>query len=197
MSSVARKLVERFYGEVWNEANERVAREILSDAFRFRGSLGPEKRGVDGFIEYMRSIHQALADYQCIIDGLVVDDDRVAARMTFKGRHQATFFGVEATGREIAWAGRRSFALNAVALPSCGSLAISTLSRRSLARVYRRGFRARRRNGPMTVPTIPVGTVLVCCITAGPGSVRRCPGSGAGRISASWDRHLPASSSPA
>lgn len=102
-------LVERFYYEVWNNADERVACEILSDDFRFRGSLGPEKRGSDGFIEYMRSIHQALADYRCIIDGIVVDDEQVAARMTFKGRHQATFFGVEATGREIAWAGAAFF----------------------------------------------------------------------------------------
>lgn len=109
MSPVARTLVERFYHEVWNEADELVAREILATDFRFRGSLGPEKRGVDGFIDYMRSIHRALADYQCIIVDLVVDDCRVAARMTFKGRHQETFFGVEATGRQIAWAGAAFF----------------------------------------------------------------------------------------
>ena len=40
-----RKLVERFYNELWNGANERVAHEILSENFKFRGSLGVEKQG--------------------------------------------------------------------------------------------------------------------------------------------------------
>ena len=39
MTTVAQKLVERFYFEVWNQANEHVAREILHREFRFRGSL--------------------------------------------------------------------------------------------------------------------------------------------------------------
>ena len=109
MPPVTQVLVERFYYEVWNEADERVACEILADDVRFRGSLGQDKRGTDGFIAYMRSIHQALGNYQCIIDDLVVDEDRAAARMTFKGRHQAAFFGIAAKGREIAWAGAAFF----------------------------------------------------------------------------------------
>jgi hypothetical protein len=48
-------LVERFYYQVWNRANENAAREILHAEFRFRGSLGPERCGPDGFIEYLRS----------------------------------------------------------------------------------------------------------------------------------------------
>jgi predicted ester cyclase len=85
------ELVERFYNEVWNRADETVAREILSDDFRFRGSLGPEKHGQDGFIDYMRSVHRSLGDYTCIIEDIVSEKDRAAARMTFKGNHQAEF----------------------------------------------------------------------------------------------------------
>jgi steroid delta-isomerase-like uncharacterized protein len=97
-------LVERFYHEVWNRADEAVAREILHPDFRFRASLGPERRGQDGFIEYMRSIHAALADYTCRIEDLVTMRNRAAARMSFSGIHRARFFGVEATGRVITWA---------------------------------------------------------------------------------------------
>ena len=50
MSTDPRHLVERFYNEVWNNADEAVAREILAEDFRFRGSLGPDKFGQDGFI---------------------------------------------------------------------------------------------------------------------------------------------------
>jgi hypothetical protein len=52
----AATMVERFYYEVWNEADEAAAREALDPDFRFRGSLGQERLGHDGFIGYMRSI---------------------------------------------------------------------------------------------------------------------------------------------
>jgi len=109
MTTSPKALVERFYFEVWNRADEQVAREILHPDFRFRASLGPERRGPDGFIGYMRSIHAALADYTCIIEDLIVTESRAAARMTFKGLHSGRFFEVQPTGREIRWAGAAFF----------------------------------------------------------------------------------------
>lgn len=104
-----RRLVERFYHEVWNQADEAVARQILHPQFRFRGSLGPERLGPDGFIDYLRSVHAALSGYTCIIEDLIETSDRVAARMMFKGVHRGRFFDVEPTGREISWAGAAFF----------------------------------------------------------------------------------------
>ena len=105
-------LVERFYYEVWNRANENTAPEILHPEFRFRGSLGQEKCGPDGFIEYLRSVHAALADFTCIIDDLIATETRAAARMTFKGLHRGRIFGVEPTGRQISWSGGAFFAMD-------------------------------------------------------------------------------------
>ena len=102
-------LVERFYEEVWNQADEAVAREILAEDFRFRGSLGPERRGQDGFIAYMHSIHAALDDYNCVIDDLIATEHRAAARMTFKGIHRGEFFGVAPSGNMVRWAGAAFF----------------------------------------------------------------------------------------
>ena len=87
-------LVRRFYDEVWNRQDEAAAREILLADFRFRGSLGPELRGVDDFIDYLRAIHRAHGS--CIVDDLVATTDRAAARMRFRGIHRARFFGVAA-----------------------------------------------------------------------------------------------------
>lgn len=111
MMPTPKALVERFYHELWNKADEAVAGEILAEDFRFRGSLGPEKRGQDGFIEYLRSVHAALGEYHCRIEDLITTGDRAAARMTFSGRHRGRFFDVEATGREIAWAGAAFFTI--------------------------------------------------------------------------------------
>ena len=104
-----RELVEAFYFEVWNRADETRAREVLADAFRFRGSLGAERTGPEGFIAYMRDVHRALADYRCVIEDLVTDESRAAARMRFTGRHRAEFLGFPPTGRQITWAGAAFF----------------------------------------------------------------------------------------
>ncbi|MCP5365147.1 MAG: ester cyclase [Hyphomicrobiales bacterium] len=104
-----KELVKRFYHELWNRADESLAAEILDTDLHFRGSLGLERQGRDGFIDYMRSVHAALGGYTCVIEDLIVSDDSAAARMTFKGRHQGLFFGVEATGRNVAWEGTAYF----------------------------------------------------------------------------------------
>ena len=109
MTVKAQILVERFYNEVWNQADENVAREILAPGFAFRGSLGTKHNTVDGFIDYMRSVHKALANYRCEIDDLITTDDRAAAIMTFKGIHQAQLLGVEATEQTLSWNGAAFF----------------------------------------------------------------------------------------
>ena len=61
----------------------------------------------------MRDVHRALGDYRCIIDELVTDGDRAAARMRFTGKHRAEFLGVAATGRQVTWAGAAFFRFEA------------------------------------------------------------------------------------
>jgi predicted ester cyclase len=109
VASTATELVERFYNLVWNKAGEIEAHRILARDFRFRGSLGPELRGPDGFIAYMRSVHAALGGFTCQIDEVIAAGDQAAARMSFYGRHRGRFFGIEPSGREIRWSGAAFF----------------------------------------------------------------------------------------
>jgi steroid delta-isomerase-like uncharacterized protein len=110
-SATPRDLVERFYHEVWNRADENAARDILDPDFRFRASLGPELRGPDGFIVYLRAAHAALGNFTCIIEDMIATQDRAAAKMAFRGTHRGTFFGVEATGRDVHWSGAAFFTM--------------------------------------------------------------------------------------
>jgi predicted ester cyclase len=109
MTGDPKALVERFYAEVWNRADEQAAREILHQRLRFRGSLGPTRSGPDAFIAYLRQVHSALGRYRCTIEDLIAAGDRAAARLTFAGLHRGVFFGVPATGREISWGGSAFF----------------------------------------------------------------------------------------
>jgi len=97
------QLVHRFYREIWDHADEAVAREILSPDLVFRGSLGPEKRGPEGFIDYLRAVHGALGHFESIVEDLLVSGSRVAARLTFRGVHRDVLFGIAPTGRLLEW----------------------------------------------------------------------------------------------
>jgi len=105
----AAELVERFYHLVWNKADETEARKILASDFRFHGSLGAELHGPDGFIAYMRSVHETLGGFTCQIEEVIAAVDRAAARITFHGRHRGKFFGIEPSGQEIRWSGAAFF----------------------------------------------------------------------------------------
>jgi len=104
-----RALVESFYADVWNRRDTACAKKIIASDFRFRGSLGPEMRGVEGFLAYVDAVHAALGDYTCVIKDLIETPHRVAARMIFRGIHQAEFFGVPATHQTIEWSGAAFF----------------------------------------------------------------------------------------
>lgn len=106
-------LVRRFYRDLWNARDPYVAAEILSPGLTFRGSLGPEHRGIDGFLGYMEGVHESLGDYTCTIEDLVAEPGKAAARMRFAGIHRAPFLSFAPTGRAIHWQGAAFFAIEA------------------------------------------------------------------------------------
>lgn len=108
------EIVESFYADVWNRQDYAQARRIMAVDLQFHGSLNDDRAGVEGFIDYAKMVHAALADYTCTIKSLVISDGdgdggRVAARMWFEGVHQGDFFGVAATGKTITWDGAAFF----------------------------------------------------------------------------------------
>jgi steroid delta-isomerase-like uncharacterized protein len=133
-------LVTRFYQDVWNRADTGAACALLAPDFRFRASLGPERVGPEGFIDYMLSVHAALGDYTCIIDDLVAQGDRAAARMTFRGTHRGTFFGVPATGRTLTWSGAAFFQTDGTRILSAWVLGDVDAVRRQLGAETGAGF---------------------------------------------------------
>jgi len=104
-----RRLVSRFYDEVWNRPDTSVIPQLFHEDCVFRGSLGAERRGHDGLADYVRDVTGALGDYRCDVEVLVVEGERAFARMRFSGRHTGPFMGFAPTGAEIAWEGAALF----------------------------------------------------------------------------------------
>lgn len=96
--------MRRFYEELWNEWRFDLVDELVSDALRFRGSLGTEAEGRAGFLEYAHSVRAAFPDFHNRIDELVVADDRAAVRITCSGTHHGEVLGVAPTGKRIEYA---------------------------------------------------------------------------------------------
>jgi steroid delta-isomerase-like uncharacterized protein len=103
------RLVEEFYGRIWNTGDLPAVSDLLSEDFSFRGSLGPEMRGREPFTEYVRSVRTALADYRCEILACVAEGNHAFAKMRFSGRHVGPFRGFHATGKPVHWLGAALF----------------------------------------------------------------------------------------
>lgn len=103
--SVHKDRVRRFYEVLWNAHDKSAIPSVLHENFTFRGSLEQEKRGHEGFAEYVDMVHKALGNYRCVIEELVAEGDKVFAKMTFTGVHQDELMGYAPTQRRVSWTG--------------------------------------------------------------------------------------------
>lgn len=103
------QLIERFYGELWNEVKLAVADEILHPEVSFRGSVGLGASGRSEVCDYVVMVTTALSEYRCDVQVLITDDDRAAAKVRFSGIHNGDFLGFPPTDRGVEWMGAGFF----------------------------------------------------------------------------------------
>jgi len=102
-------LVAAFYADLWNRWDDAAVDTLLTDDFAFRGSLGDETRGRDGWRRYRDRIRSGSSDFHNEVQDLAVDGVRAAARMLYTGTHDGPLAGIPATGRRFAYAGAAFF----------------------------------------------------------------------------------------
>jgi len=109
MTAAISELVERFYRELWNRWNDDAVDDTLSPGFAFRGSLGQETLGRDGWRRYRDLVRAGSADFCNEITELVYDGQRAAARLRYTGTHTGVLLGMPATHRRFEYAGAAFF----------------------------------------------------------------------------------------
>jgi steroid delta-isomerase-like uncharacterized protein len=107
-----KKVIRRYYEELWNAWNFDKAAELLSAEIVFRGSLGTETQGREAFCEYMREVRRAFQDFHNSIVDLIAEGDEVVARLKYTGTHSGELFGIAPTGRQIAYQGAAFFQIS-------------------------------------------------------------------------------------
>jgi steroid delta-isomerase-like uncharacterized protein len=59
--------------------------------------------GLDGIKQWMSGVRDAFPDLDASIEDVVAEDDRVAARVTWRGTHRGEFVGIPPTGKPVAF----------------------------------------------------------------------------------------------
>ncbi|MFZ0214508.1 MAG: ester cyclase [Candidatus Dormiibacterota bacterium] len=106
---VARALVGRFYEDLWNRWDDAAVDDVLAPGFSFRGSLGQETAGRDGWRSYRDQIRRGSPDFHNEVIDLVATGDRAAVRLCYAGTHSGPLLGVAATGRRFSYSGAAFF----------------------------------------------------------------------------------------
>jgi steroid delta-isomerase-like uncharacterized protein len=107
-------VVRAFYADLWERADYARLPAIMHEDATFQGTFGQVMRGLEAFGAYVRSVRDAFGEYRCEVRDLLVDGERVAARIGFSGTHDAgPFLEYPPSGRVLAWEGVGFFTLEA------------------------------------------------------------------------------------
>lgn len=104
-----RDLIQRFYQRLWNAWDDDAVEDTLAEDFTFRGSLGDETVGRDGWRGYRDHVCVGAPDFSNTLVDLVVEGDRAAARLRYVGTHRGPLLGLAGTGRAFAYDGAAFF----------------------------------------------------------------------------------------
>jgi predicted ester cyclase len=101
IAAANKRLVRRFYREVYGDWNMALVPEVVSP--RFTSHDWPEggPTGPQGFELFYSAIRAALPDARYEVDDLIAEGDKVVVRWRLLGTHQGDFRGIAPSGQKI------------------------------------------------------------------------------------------------
>lgn len=97
-----RRLIHRYFNEVWNEGQLHVLDELLTpDYLNHSPGLPNPRPGPADLKPIVAAMRAGMPDLHYTILDLVVAEDKVAAYVRMTGTHTGVFFGLAPTGRSI------------------------------------------------------------------------------------------------
>jgi steroid delta-isomerase-like uncharacterized protein len=99
-----RKLIDRFWEEIWNKGKLDVVDQLVS-ADLLLSLPGRELHGPAGLKEWVATIRGGFPDIHFTTEKALVDGDDVAVRWTAAGTHAGPVLGIAPTGKKITMVG--------------------------------------------------------------------------------------------
>jgi steroid delta-isomerase-like uncharacterized protein len=105
MSIEENKKIVRRYQEIYNSNDLEALGEVVSEDLLTPKIMPGIPSGMEGAKAAHRIMLAGFPDYQTVIDDLVAEGDKVAARITMSGTNTGTFMGIPPTGKRISFTG--------------------------------------------------------------------------------------------
>jgi steroid delta-isomerase-like uncharacterized protein len=100
-----KRLVRRFYQEVYGDWNMALVDEVVSPGFTSHDWPAGTPTGPEGFEGFYSAIRTALPDARYEVDDLIAEGDKVVVRWRLLGTHLGDFGGIPPSGRAITLKG--------------------------------------------------------------------------------------------
>ena len=99
-----KKIVHR-YQEIYNSNDLDSLTEVVSEDLLTPKIMPGIPTGIEGAKAAHRIMLAGFPDYQTIIDDLLAEGDKVAARITMSGTNTGSFMGIPLTGKRVSFTG--------------------------------------------------------------------------------------------
>jgi predicted ester cyclase len=100
-----KRLVRRFYKEVYVDWNRALVDQVLSPQFISHDWPPGGPTGPQAFWDYYSAIRSSVPDAHYEVDDLIAEDDKVVVRWRMLGTHRGAFQGIAPTNRAIVLKG--------------------------------------------------------------------------------------------
>jgi len=105
MSNAENKKIVRRYQEIYNSNDLEALGEVVSEDLLTPKIMPGIPSGMEGAKAAHRIMLAGFPDYQTVIDDLVAEGDKVAARITMSGTNTGNFMGIPPTGKHVSFTG--------------------------------------------------------------------------------------------
>jgi len=105
MSIEENKNIVRSYQEIYNSNDLDRLTEVVSEDLLTPNILPGIPHGVEGAKTAHRIMLAGFPDYQTIIEDMIAEGNKVAARIKMMGTQTGEFMGIPPTGKEVSFTG--------------------------------------------------------------------------------------------
>ena len=93
-------LTRRWFEEVWNQGRPEAIHEMMSEDcvnHGLSGEPGQPLRGASGFLPFHTQFREAFPSIEVVVEDVIAEGDKVAARCSVRGKHEGDSLGMKAT----------------------------------------------------------------------------------------------------
>jgi len=101
-------LLRRWFDEVWNEGRAEAIDEMFAEGGIAHGlSEVPETplKGPGGFKPFHSTLRGAFPDIEVVVEDMIAEGDKVAARCSVRGKHSGDHLGIAASNAPVDFTG--------------------------------------------------------------------------------------------